>query len=889
MNKKKSLLLAKSADEDGNHVTLNLHLIDVAGTIRKMISEWVADSTITATGLCEETVEKIAVFIAAIHDIGKAVSFFQQLLVLKDPKYRQKLTDAGILLKESYNGKTNHAWTGHDILKKLGINNTFAAVCGAHHGIPYQPSGNNIARNRSLIDLWPDNIYGSIHPPEDVKKTFEDEWINILEAALEYSGLSPEEAEKVNLSVEAQNIIAGIVICADWIASNKECFPYTEDDLTPEEIKIRIETGWDIADLPKKFHAETFFMTENDFINRFGFQPNSMQKAVIDIVNSARKPGLYLLNIPTGLGKTEAALAMTEILCARFGCGGSFCGLPSQATANGIFERYSGWAESLAKDTKVKSTIRLAHGATALNDNYAKYASTNDADEDGLIINPWFSGNHKTLLSDFIVGTVDQMLMMSLKKKYYMLKHLGLTGKVVIIDECHAYSAHMGEYIEESLSWCGAYGIPVILLSATLQQAKRVSFIEAYKKSFMKYSAIGPDDEIFEQEEWRTSLGYPSITWTEGGSVYQKDIEIPNDIKKEITLIREDEENIVEILNDKLSDGGCAAIITNTVKKAQEVKSRLKAAFSDKKIFLYHSRFTSSARARKEALILNMLGKRSNNRNGIILIGTQVLEQSLDYDVDIMISQICPIDLLVQRIGRLFRHSVHDPQRPEKLKRPTCYIFNADKGTKMVYCKYLTNMTEKILPDKILIPNDTPGLIEAVYGTEDKTVDGYEEYLKKIKDEKALAKRHTLSRRNVKNKLIDEILSSEYEELDDSQAEASVRGGDPNIEVILLKDLGNGNMGIYDNDKFTLSVNGIPSTQEALILLHETIKLPHSYKAKYEDRINVLQDKANTLLPAWKDSPWLKDRLFLIMNQNNTVSICGEEMIYNDEDGLIIS
>lgn len=179
-----------------------------------------------------------------------------------------------------------------------------------------------------------------------------------------------------------------------------------------------------------------------------------------------------------GIGKTEAALAATEILASRFGYGGMFFGLPTQATANGIFDRIHSWASG----TDDIHSLRLAHGMTDMNDEYCEMfhgraSDISDDDNDNIMVHTWFEGRKQALLSEFVVATVDQFLMASLKQKHVMLRHLGLAGKTVIIDECHAYDRYMYVYLENSLRWMAAYNVPVIILSATLPPDKRAELI----------------------------------------------------------------------------------------------------------------------------------------------------------------------------------------------------------------------------------------------------------------------------------------------------------------------------------------------------------------------------------------------------------------------------
>ena len=198
--------------------------------------------------------------------------------------------------------------------------------------------------------------------------------------------------------------------------------------------------------------------------------PNSLQSEILDITGDADKPGIYILEAPMGIGKTEAALSAAEILAAKYGSGGVFFGMPTQATSNGIFVRLEDWAKKNADEEKTLHSIRLAHAAAELNDDYHDLVSGDsvmyDEDGSGLVVHSGLSGRKQALLSDFVIGTVDQMLLAALKQKHVMLRHLGLAGKVVIVDECQAYDAYMNCYLDRVMTWLGVYKVPVIILSS---------------------------------------------------------------------------------------------------------------------------------------------------------------------------------------------------------------------------------------------------------------------------------------------------------------------------------------------------------------------------------------------------------------------------------------
>lgn len=352
-----------------------------------------------------------------------------------------------------------------------------------------------------------------------------------------------------------------------------------------------------------------------------------------------------------------------------------------------------------------------------LNEDYQRLAMGNAAlwDEDagnGLpMVHDWLNGRKVALLSNFVIGTVDQLLMAALKQKHAMLRHLGLAGKVVIVDEVHAYDAYMNQYLDMALTWLGKYNVPVILLSATLPEKRRRELLNSYL-------GLSYGMEAAPENGWRPAEDYLLLTWTDGDTVKQD--AVSNGSGSCTVLInRIDDSRVVECLSEGLSGGGYACLILNTVTRAQELAERVGAAMPDAKVMLFHARYIMADRAELERDILRHLGKDSGprERNGLIVIGTQVLGQSLDIDADMMITDLCPMELLLQRIGRLHRHSLHDGIRPDRLRQARCFGITPADGSleedvKAIYGEWPLMRTGRLLPDKISLPEDIPVLVK---------------------------------------------------------------------------------------------------------------------------------------------------------------------------------
>lgn len=862
-----------------------IHLKDTAGIMELLIKNWLSGNTKRFLGESEEALVKLAKFVGYTHDIGKATVLFQGKISEALPDARTRLEEkAKLTYREADQYCTPHALASEAILLYLGCPGGIASVAGAHHG---KPQGVDADEN---MGAYPKNYF-----PNGGKSLWQDAWMELFQQALSESGYKNSK-ELPLLTQPIEVILTGLVIMADWIASNTEYFPlistdeYGDMSMYPE----RVLNGWDKVKLTHPWNGNLKILVETGFKARFGFVPNDIQKAVLDAVNTMSQPGLMILEAPMGIGKTEAALAFSEACSARFNAGGIFFGLPTQATANGIFPRLLSWADSQSDDG-LGHSIRLAHGMAELNEDYLKlqeHAPTvdSDADDEKILVNQWFCGNKKVLLADFVTGTVDQLLMASLKQKHVMLRHLGLAGKVVIIDEVHAYDTYMDQYLDRSLTWLGWYGVPTILLSATLTTDRRKELIKAYQPK------ATPGD-------WEKNVSYPLLTWTEGEEIKQDAPELNTDVT-EVIINKITEDSIAHTLKDKLKDGGCAGVIVNTVSKAQVIADQLKLEMPDKEVKLFHSQFLMPDRAEIEKILTQRVGKKSTakSRNNLIVVGTQVMEQSLDVDFDMLMTELCPMDLMMQRIGRLHRHK---RKRPASMENATCYVIDTrtdafDKGSSYVYDKWLLYRTRNLLPEKITLPQDISKLVQETYRWDStSTIDEKEaelhlkyEDVREKKREKASAyviqppKIHKLI---PKLNTLDGWMQDDLAKGDDA-SRAAVRDGDMPTEVLVLMQKKDGSIHFLPWQENGMEVDGntIPNSEIALKISRQSLRLPGAFSRTWNvgKVISDLEEINTKYFSAWQKSPMLRGELILLLNDEFTAHIGGMVLQYNKDTGL---
>jgi CRISPR-associated endonuclease/helicase Cas3 len=527
--------------------------------------------------------------------------------------------------------------------------------------------------------------------------------------------------------------LTGLTVLADWIASDHKTFDYpslaerTDDPAAyfkaAEAEAKRVVEQLAFARTAPPVPASAAFASL--FPGFEGLRPRPVQALVEQAAQSGRlPPGVAIIEAPMGEGKTEAALYLAEQWLREVGGGGIYFALPTQATSNAMFERYHRY---LAHRGGNAATLRLVHGMAWLVAEHGLAAppetfgdDEKDGSEDEALAYDWFRGPRRALLAPDAVGTIDQALFAALRGKFGFLRLLGLGRNVLIVDEAHAYDAYMSTILARLIEWRRAMGAPVIVLSATLPNATKQQLLKSWGVSSPQTA----------------SQAYPLITSADFTGACSLHVpSAPSDCKTIALRLHpgmlEDYAAIAQLAIDQVRDGGCLAVLMNSVKGAQAVYRALVAkGVARHERLLFHARFRAEERARIERKVIERFGKSDRGDRGrAIVVATQVIEQSLDVDFDGMITQIAPIDLLLQRAGRLWRH--RRSPRPG-FSRPVLHVLMPAEGqyefglTGFVYSegpevllRTLAILQERVAQGaSVTIPDDLRILIEQAYGDE---------------------------------------------------------------------------------------------------------------------------------------------------------------------------
>ena len=422
-----------------------------------------------------------------------------------------------------------------------------------------------------------------------------------------------------------------------------------------------------------------------------GRLPRPLQQAmanVIDLLGDA--PGLVVIEAPMGEGKTEAGFALAR---GR----GLYVAMPTQATCNALFERVAGF---LSRATVGPTQLALAHGAggPAAAYNRLRDVGLGTADS-GVTAGWWFRGSKRALLASNGIGTVDQALIGVLNSRHGFVRLFGLAGRTVILDEVHAYDTYTGGLIERLVIWLQQLGCRVVLMSATLPAARRDSILQAWAGD------VGV-----------AAVAYPRVTWALPGSV--QSLPFPASRQQQLRVRAIGADDVATQAVAMAQQGARVLVVVNKVARAQALLAEITSAVPTT---LFHARFPMDRRLEIGSSVLKQFGPDGTCTTGHVLVATQVAEQSLDIDMDVLITDIAPVDLVLQRAGRIHRH---DRLRPPRFTDPLVLVAGLDQAippeslTSYVYDRWLVLRSYAWLQDHpvLHLPDDIDRGVQEVYG-----------------------------------------------------------------------------------------------------------------------------------------------------------------------------
>ncbi len=687
------ILWAKSNDAGG--YSLPLHLLDVAAVgqalarrlpvgARSRVAEDfncpIAD-TAPIVGLC-----------AGMHDLGKATPGFQA----KWPPGRELSEAEGFAfdLGQLALGDRHDAFSvriADAEFRRKGVSGPLrrevVSAIGAHHGFAIHDAP-SVQHLDALQHKW---------------RECHRELLDLLFASTGANFIGPQNQVAFG---RLREWLSGLISIADWIGSDTRFFSHERAWVSYEahwiEAQSLAEQALDAIGLAAGPALVAAHLPRADWMKKIlrGRDPRPLQTAVIDSVATTNAPLLLVIEAPMGEGKTEAAL-WVALAQSLLGDRGLYFALPTQATANGLFPRVRSFLEEFAVEGAADP--QLVHGGLKKKLLEVAPKGIDGGRQDGLS-SAWFGQRKRGLIAPVGVGTIDQALIGVLEAKHRFVRLFALADRTVVLDEVHAYDAYTSGLIERLVEWLGALGSSVVLMSATLPAGLRDRLVRAW---------AGKDVQI-------PALPYPRLICMQGNGPVTGQTFSPSQTR-EVRVVGVDDAQVIPNALAAASNGAAVLIVCNTVTRAQARYRELVAA--GVQVRLFHARYPAEERLRRESDVIETYGPAGSGvaRPGI-LIATQVVEQSLDVDFDVLISDLAPMDLLFQRMGRLHRHQ--DRPRPPCAAIATAYVVGllttfetARKTIAPIYEPGPLARTQLLLlgRDRVLLPYDIDALVQRVY------------------------------------------------------------------------------------------------------------------------------------------------------------------------------
>ncbi len=809
-----------------NYHPLLFHLFDVANCAAELWEKLPYKLKLRMANALKMDVKEageLFVLLSGLHDIGKANPKFQ----MKADQFLEALKNAGfdfpediyehphnyVSVPEAGRLFANAGFLSAPLSKEISL--ILSYCLGAHHGVFPKSDDLNLITGKKL----------GVNPTWQEARNLMADALKSMVPNVE-NACPPEDLAFVSDKSFAP-LLAAFISLADWFGSSKHFLMDGAQDVemylatsVNSAKKAFTLSGWTAPPVSPELAD---FATLFSYLNKSGevkkIEPNPLQLKVGEMLKNVDAPSLWMIEEEMGAGKTETAFSIFDDCLVKGLAHGVYIAMPTQATSNAMHDRFGEFLRVRMPAEKIN--LILAHSHATLDADYLKRMEIAEAfnagvfdnedkpDEGALIVRSWFTHSKQTLLAHYGVGTIDQALMGVLQNRHWFVRLFGLSGKVVVFDEVHAYDAYMNTLLSRLIEWLAELDCTVVLLSATLPKKTRLELANAYAKE-AKTALEKPDNTV----------PYPRITLVQKGepasSLAVSIVKDPKPTPKSVKLshLPNTFKSVKTALLASIEGDGCAIIICNTVANAQKMYGALKEEFEPTgwECLLFHARTPFKWRKEKEETALKRFGKESGEnrtkpRGKCLLVATQVVEQSLDLDADFMASELAPADLILQRMGRLHRH-----KRERNTTEPRfALLYDMDSETglpdfgmsKSIYACHTLLRSWLALKDKtaISLPDDIEPLVTEVYDAPDP--DGLpEEWAKQLEEAKIdLAKKTKEQREHARSVAVeiqgedadfrDWIRAMSPDLLDDDNPEthknlrALTRDGDPSITVVL--------------------------------------------------------------------------------------------------------
>ncbi|MFI2613732.1 CRISPR-associated helicase Cas3' [Streptomyces sp. NPDC018584] len=935
-------LIGKTAKyADGTPNLLLSHMLDTAAVAERIWEDYLAHAT---RGMLDRIAggpgrgRELLMWLAALHDLGKATPAWQG----KYPEAAKAVQEAGLTWHaptiERYGWSHQHA--GGYLVRRLlaeeewppeHVEWVWPLIAGHHgffplaSGIKPPPPARGQAEGRQG---WREVQRALFHRVGEL--------LELRSAARQVPAAAPSRALQLHL--------AGLIAMADQMASSKEYFRGIDDPakVTLGGARERANRSW--AALGMRRGWERLPVPDDEvFERRYGDVPRPVQRLAAETARTMPAPGMLIIEAPMGEGKARAGLVVAEILAARFGFDGVFVGMPRWSTADPMFREVKEWAEATQAGLGAHvALLHLWHNLspewTALHDATPEQRTEalGHCDEDADTQREEYTGDQspsefffsagRGLLCPFVVSSLDELLYSAARSYWASMRMAGLLGKVVVLDEVHATDVHGSQFLQEALRWLGQARVPVVLLSATLAAEQRRQVVDAYLSGVTGREEYDGDSMAALEGPARvTAVCAPLDGETTSSTPLARTCgSFRPDRPYAFEVLPEDvfrlspeaaDATLTARLVEELADGGCALVVRDTTPRAQSLYQALRDRFGSDDVILLHEHMTARDRAMRTASCLRALSPRddSHRPRRLVVVATRVAEESFDVDVDLLVTDPAPVDLLLQRAGRLHRNPLRE--RPARLGTPRILVTGMttsdarEGGTsgfpsmpgflhscEQRYGRYpLLIAARSVLEaatgmgEPWVLPRRIPALVAAGYGDPSSLPAAW-------RDSAEVAQRQWLDVRRARADQARRLLLSRRGSGEGGtlaglhyvaarvlpggrDLSALVRGEEPSAEAVVVVRDGRGYRTLSG---MPLGEGGkVPAAQIDDLLTH-TIELPAGYAPLYPPVLHPL--------PSWSQKPReprLSIRLALVLDAQHHVVLEGRRLRYDAELGLV--